>query len=920
MIKPIICAILVILLTYTGGICAVNIPITVSESNPSGVSGISVSSEPVTVGVPLPEDSGITTISQLGLSGATAGQFRVLKRHPNNAIWWVLVDTQASVPADGTSTVTLTNGSGNFGGENLASETASAITVNTGTATFTINKTNFNLLDQVVIGGTTIVQSGNSGELLVTTGGVTYSSANSAATVTLEENGPVRAVIKATGRLTSSGAVHNGGYTLRMHFYKNKSFARYDTEISNSYLDYSATWAMTEAKIKQPTTLTGTLSYNFGYNDTTSTGTVSTSAWAYQANYGQYGDRAPVADIGIKMGDDGTTTHSLGTPTDLLRGYGIVNTTGKSVAVGVSQMKINEPAGFEFFTNGVVDVSLVSNKVSSGVTLKAGQHMMNIMYIDFSETAHDAGTVEHRTQYPLVGRCSLATYNAAGGIYGIDLVEVQEERDFFTANGKTFPEANIANTLREHVNRNYGWASAGTPNSDWNLKYLIDFLRTGNGALYSSSIQGSINSAITATLRSDNFNYFTEPTVYTQGATDWGRIYDEEHTFWEGQAYLYLVSGNEFIKDSMVDFGEYWERWIKATEYRTFYSLSYPRNWTRSYRNMAILGWTLESSYYIGIVNTMTNLLFKTPDTDAVHRVGVNYERGYIRPANGIDSEFMTSKLFPETLKTVAFCMGNTWPSVERFNDLIAGLARFVLGEFYGESGSSCGEYGYVYKYNIDVVNTDFMRSMQSEVVLAHGYYQTGNTAYLDRAKKVFFGCIECQWGVTTASELGAHALVKAANTSVNAGYVGAAGEGVVSIPANQVANNGNGTYTISWTVPSGSSGYQIKFAPQPMVDNLGFNQATRSYQYSPESYDNFWASLNVENEPSPVTAGQPQTLTVNVQQSIADYNSRYSLTGTDPGYIDFSGGTYYFAIAKQAAIPPSAIGRRYRYLSISGD
>jgi hypothetical protein len=48
--------------------------------------GLDRDQEPVTFGLPLPEDSGISDVSQLGLSGAQVGQFRVLQRWPNSNI------------------------------------------------------------------------------------------------------------------------------------------------------------------------------------------------------------------------------------------------------------------------------------------------------------------------------------------------------------------------------------------------------------------------------------------------------------------------------------------------------------------------------------------------------------------------------------------------------------------------------------------------------------------------------------------------------------------------------------------------------------------------------------------------------------------------------------------------------------------
>src|SRR5689334_13828031 len=139
---------------------AINVPLTVRETlYPGSMAGVARTNEPLTVGVPLPDSAGIASTNVLGLTGATAAQFTVEGTWPSGNIKWVKV--RAIVPslsAGGTTTLTLTSaGSGNFGGSNLAVDNGSTITVSTGTGIFTIKKANFNIIDQAVVGSSTIV-------------------------------------------------------------------------------------------------------------------------------------------------------------------------------------------------------------------------------------------------------------------------------------------------------------------------------------------------------------------------------------------------------------------------------------------------------------------------------------------------------------------------------------------------------------------------------------------------------------------------------------------------------------------------------------------------------------------------------------------------------------------------------------------
>src|SRR5689334_22902261 len=147
-------------LLSTSCLAAVNVPLTIRETiYPGSAQGISRGNEPVTIGVPLPDSAGITSTSALGLTGASAGQFMVEGTWPSGNIKWVKVRAVVpSVSAGGTATLTLTSaGSGNFGGSNLAVDNGSTITVSTGTGIFTIKKANFNIIDQAVVGSSTIV-------------------------------------------------------------------------------------------------------------------------------------------------------------------------------------------------------------------------------------------------------------------------------------------------------------------------------------------------------------------------------------------------------------------------------------------------------------------------------------------------------------------------------------------------------------------------------------------------------------------------------------------------------------------------------------------------------------------------------------------------------------------------------------------
>ena len=99
-----------------------SVPITIAETKPEDVSGIARVSELASFGIPLKESDNITSVTQLGLTGADDYQFRKLTEYPNGNIKWVLIDTLVDCPAEGNASVTLTTGTGKSAGPNLATD------------------------------------------------------------------------------------------------------------------------------------------------------------------------------------------------------------------------------------------------------------------------------------------------------------------------------------------------------------------------------------------------------------------------------------------------------------------------------------------------------------------------------------------------------------------------------------------------------------------------------------------------------------------------------------------------------------------------------------------------------------------------------------------------------------------------------
>lgn len=155
----------VLFLFNINAFASLNVPLTVTD-----YAGVDRVGEPVTSGIPLPEHLNIKDQNTLQIIDANGNpvprQFKVFARWhgtPNDAtkpIKWMLLDFQANVPPNGTTTYYLRRRGSRPSSTNLTvTEDTDFVTVDTGRISFKINKNNFNLFDIVTTGNKEIISS-----------------------------------------------------------------------------------------------------------------------------------------------------------------------------------------------------------------------------------------------------------------------------------------------------------------------------------------------------------------------------------------------------------------------------------------------------------------------------------------------------------------------------------------------------------------------------------------------------------------------------------------------------------------------------------------------------------------------------------------------------------------------------------------
>lgn len=902
------------------------VPLTVQEALPGGSpAGMARTAGPVTVGIPIEESAGITNVNQLGLSGASAGQFREMARWPSGSIKWVLADFQADVSAGGASNaVSLTTGSGNFGGSALAVDQGASIAVSTGAATFTIQKSPFRFFDQVSVGGTGIVTAGGEGLVVIDGAGTRFTSANDAgASVVIEENGPVRAVVRATGSLRNSGGTRICDYSVRLHFYKGKSFVRAWTSLRNAKSALPTTFLFNSAEVSVPMSL-GT---GVRFSTATTRGAVSDllgsgeTAYVFQAHSTRNGwnendySLAPMTHSGSSFSQSGVEVRKVGgtiyqaltgSDADYANGWAALEDgTGKGMAVGMRWMASWWPAGFELSGNGTARVELFSKRNSkTGLKFAWGAYETRELFFHFyTSPPANRELTRYEMEYPLAARAPLAQYASAGAIYGeTRLVSPSEQQAWFASRGGSSP---TLSNITPQFWRYHAWPTGGGGNqTDFALLDLTDFLRTGYAGYLAQGERNTLYKCDTAVRHSDGYDYTTaqidpgdEGGGTNQGAFN-GKLFDFEHAHWVSIPIAYYLTGNEVYKEGMVDFGE-WKLGMGDGQSPLYYNPvnifgdGSMRVWSRYYRDYAILYDATRDNRYWNNISTMTTGLLNSRDVPgSALPAGRNLDRGYIWLAHGgyslprSVSDFMTVQIHFEAIwEGLRLLKERGDARIEPVEDFLWGLADFIYNEWYFDVGSGSGQFGYLYSYHLDEANNsatnpyyppaEIFRPISSGRPLEFAYMMTGDAKYLDRQAKLLKGDISY---VTdrTPSETATQACIW---TDLNRPATGWR-----TMSGVTAQNLGGGSWRLNWTVPAGTTAYRIKYAEEPIVDWLGFNQATRAYQYPPASFTPWFAASNVSNEPAPGAGGSPESFTVTGLDPLKTYQFavRYTTTNAD--------------------------------------
>ncbi len=931
---------------------SLNIPLTVHELLPLVVKKSSIvvpgrtrTQEPVTSGIPLRDEDGITNPSSLVVLGPgnvpVPSQFRVLKRYPSGNIQWVLVDFKADISANDSRTYVLTTGPNPASSlSSLAQDQGSSISINTGAGQFTVKKANFNGFDSVTVNGKELVSPARAkqGLIMRDQNDVVFSSANdSGSTALIEENGPLRTVVKADGSFKNGSGVRLMDYTVRLHFYRNSSAVKSFVTLRNAQNTGGSPGPVlfNSAEFVVPVEVINPRFEFSRVNNSSVSGTISegSSAYLYQAfsknflsgeghthncttrrNIVAPMDRScPTAgssyDVysqeGIEIKNGNTILQSLGNEQDGTKGWAdLTGNGGAGLTVGMRWAAGYWPTGFEIRGSGEVSTEIFSKHNSKkALPFRWSVHETRELFFDFHANVVNGDDALWKVQYPLIARAPFTQYRDAGAFFGEKkLATYSEYEAWFNSRknlvtGAGFSDRYVVPNRELDVERKYGWPS---PNEQFDhaLSQLLDFYRTGYSGLYLDAENRVFYNVDSAVRHSDGFDYSTNSLDPTGDSIN-GFEYDREHSHWFSLPMLYYFSGDERLREAVVDYGEFRDADASSYLNSTRILNASNRAWFRAWRDFTILYEFTGTEKYWNLLTKMATALLDSRDkTNDQGVFGRNMERGFIFLKTGIGgrdvSQNHISRIQPEAVWEVIRVMrlqGSRFSRLEDLEDAFEGQGIFAYEEPYFErvavppvQGNDFGYWAEVrgpgefrddnYKLDTPNILTEFtgLSSQDSCRLMPSMYELTGDEKYLVRGAKLFLGSVFGEVEQPGWYPCPYQIYVDLHRTDQPAG-------GWHRIEPLQVTDLGGGNYRLRWTVPTGAEKYQIKYSNKQIVEWLGFNQLTRQYQFSPDTYTAFFAATNISNEPNPTAAGSVQEFTLSAPAG-SSFAIRYLKSG----------------------------------------
>ena len=339
-----------------------------------------------------------------------------------------------------------------------------------------------------------------------------------------------------------------------------------------------------------------------------------------------------------------------------------------------------------------------------------------------------------------------------------------------------------------------------------------------------------------------------------------GVTFDFEHPHWYGLSLYYYMTGDEHIRESILDFAEIIREW-----YAKPWIVVYPRYFGWEMYNLAAMSdFTGDRSFMKLADKLFLRLLNAKLDIKKPGRtIFIDWDRGYIAGGSGsgwkkqagLKPGLMTGYVIFDGLLNYYLHMDDTNPLREKVADVLEGVSEFMYREPYFEGEvRKKGLIWLPYVYNLEdrsKSNHEYRTLRQALYVNLVPYLFNGENRWLERMDKI----------IRTAAWDSPNHLDHPGVQSMLYQRLHPREDTSPPLPIeNLSAEVKSRNVILSWTVPADAVRYQIKYSGKKLVESLEFDPDTRMYKYDPAEYANWWAGENISNEPKAIVPGTKQS------------------------------------------------------------
>lgn len=719
--------------------------------------------------------------------------------------------------------------------------------------------------------------------------------------------------------------------------------------------------------------ISGTLTYTVAnHTGTPTTGTMSgtDSVYLYQGlSISQLGSGPAQAagsagfvplttDSGYRITKNGANLLT-GTNTQYPQGWAdISNASGVGVEIGVKELAALNPKSLEInLGSGITDVRIgIWARENSQPYYQAWpQQSTHDLYLNFHGTALASPANEFlKFQHPLVaracaasgtGKCHDFTYINSTGVFPYKLIDPDAEDAYFlnmAANAQ--PPVALANAccLADFVPqmiRFWTPGATGGPNqTEFRWSYLMNFITRGMTGRYIQAQNWYRYAGDNLWPRSLGFNWrgqlgtlldhYGFPQLTSTNASLASRVWISadtgEHAHWYGMTDDQLMTGDETIKDALLDGPKEWYGSQNVAQF-------YPHYFMFNARGIGanLMGASRLSTYLASIGDLDSPAILKTATDDFVAQVnqvlctitnGVHYPAGCtmaaidqfgtsspnwlttgINPIRGlfatafastgspwcnnnhnlrVNKSFMDGVL-EQGLLEYAETVGPNNSAYLVAKDIAYGIAQNVLSEAYKDDGSGqwatlpgpVQKNGFRYDAPPDWAN-NCTAAGESPVPIDYNFLQN-QTVWMNLfAKHATDGGLEWKnkfdmamsWLISSDGYNNFSPADDLGSSQVTAviGALNSVDPVLNTVPITGVTSLGGGNYSVQWTAPAGAVSYRVKWGNKTIVDQVKFDTGTQTYIGDPVNTMPWFAASNIIiGVPAPLSAGTPQSMTI---------------------------------------------------------